>query len=39
MTELYVMAGIIAALLVVQLFLRFKVKKQKQEREERRFGK
>jgi hypothetical protein len=33
------MAGIIVALLVVQLFLRFKFKKDKQEREERRFGK
>jgi uncharacterized membrane protein YciS (DUF1049 family) len=39
MSDLYIMVGVIVALLVVQLYLRFKVKKEKAEREERRFGK
>jgi uncharacterized membrane protein len=38
MTKIYIMVGVIVALLVVQLYLRFKVKKEKAEREERRFG-
>lgn len=39
MQDLYLISGIIIALLVVQLFLRFKMKKQKEERENRKFGK
>jgi uncharacterized membrane protein YuzA (DUF378 family) len=39
MSQVYIMIGVVAVLLLVQLFLRYKVKKQKEERENRRFGK
>lgn len=39
MQDLYLISGIIIALLVVQLFLRYKMKKQKEERGNKRFGK
>ncbi len=39
MQDLYMISGIIVALLAIQLFLRYKMKKQKKERENKRFGK
>jgi len=38
MQELFIMVGVVVGLLVIQLYLRYKVKKQKEERENRKFG-
>lgn len=38
MTEVYIMIGFVFVLLVVQLYLRYSAKKQKENRENRRFG-
>lgn len=39
MQDFYIITGIIIALLVIQLYLRYKMKKQKEERNNRKFGK
>ena len=39
MKQIYIMVGVIAVLLVIQRYLRYKFRKEKEEREYRRFGK
>lgn len=39
MQDLYLISGIIIALLAVQLFLRYRMKKHKEERGNKKFGK